>query len=530
MGTLLKVSAISSNTMIKKNAVSLNWLQFLIIILIVLGIVFRFANLEQKIYWNDEVFTSLRVSGYTEADVQQIYDGRVINREDLQKFQRTNADKGIVDTLKSLTVEGAQHPPLYFLLVRFWVQLFGNSVAVTRSLSALFSVLSLPALYWLCRELFKSPTVGWIAVALMAVSPFHILYAQAARQYSLWGLIILLSSGTLLRALRQKNNLNWVFYTISLTLGLYTFPFFLFGIVGHGIYLLLLEKWRFNKLKNYLFSVLTAVIAFAPWVIFALLSLTHVRTTTSWLNYSFRNGLPELFLSWMIHITRLFADFEFRYNFSYKTPFPYLILILALVAMAIYSLYYLCQHTPPKTWLFILTLIGAAALPLILPDLILGGKRSGITRYLLPAYLGIQIAIAYFLATQINKKLWQAITVALFTLGILSYANSATAAVWWNNGFSKIGQNPEVAVIVNQAENPLVVSDEVWGNVISLSYSLAPTVHLQLTNGEIPKIPDGFSDYFLYKPSQKLREAFEKSDRYRLAQSQSTWLWRIRNQ
>jgi uncharacterized membrane protein len=38
-------------------------LRFLVITLLVLGIFFRFVNIDRKIYWGDEVFTSLRISG-----------------------------------------------------------------------------------------------------------------------------------------------------------------------------------------------------------------------------------------------------------------------------------------------------------------------------------------------------------------------------------------------------------------------------------------------------------------------------------
>lgn len=40
-------------------------LYLLITILLVLGIFFRFVNLEQKVYWTDEVLTSSRIAGYT---------------------------------------------------------------------------------------------------------------------------------------------------------------------------------------------------------------------------------------------------------------------------------------------------------------------------------------------------------------------------------------------------------------------------------------------------------------------------------
>ena len=78
-------------------------LRFLIIILLVLGIFFRFANLDRKVYWFDEVFTSKWISGYTEKEVvQQVYDGRVIGVEDLQKYQRLSPEKGLSDTINAL--------------------------------------------------------------------------------------------------------------------------------------------------------------------------------------------------------------------------------------------------------------------------------------------------------------------------------------------------------------------------------------------------------------------------------------------
>ncbi|TAH23711.1 MAG: hypothetical protein EAZ10_12665, partial [Oscillatoriales cyanobacterium] len=45
------------------------WLRFLIIAVLAIGILFRFVNLDRKFYWIDENYTSLRVSGYTEAEI-----------------------------------------------------------------------------------------------------------------------------------------------------------------------------------------------------------------------------------------------------------------------------------------------------------------------------------------------------------------------------------------------------------------------------------------------------------------------------
>jgi uncharacterized membrane protein len=102
-----------------------NWLQILIIIVLVLGVFFRFVNLDKKVYWTDEVASSIRISGYNFEEVKQLgLRGEEIGIQDLQKYQYPNPEKGLGDILKGLAAEEPQLPPLYFISARFWVQLF----------------------------------------------------------------------------------------------------------------------------------------------------------------------------------------------------------------------------------------------------------------------------------------------------------------------------------------------------------------------------------------------------------------------
>ena len=216
------------------------WLRILLVTLLVLGVFFRLVNLDRKVYWYDEGFTSLRVGGYTIPEVvQQSFKGQVISVADLRdRYLSPNSGRGFFGTIKSLAVEDPQHPPLYYLLTHLWMQWFGNSVAAIRSLPALISLLVFPCAYWLCIELFKSSLTGWIAMAIIAVSPFHVLFAQEAREYSLWTVTILLTSATLLRAMRLKTVYSWGIYALSLAISLYTFLFSIFIGIGHGIYVI----------------------------------------------------------------------------------------------------------------------------------------------------------------------------------------------------------------------------------------------------------------------------------------------------
>ena len=191
----------------------------LIAVLLVIGIFFRFYNLDQKVYWYDETMTSLRISGYTSTDlVEEVYNGEVISVENLlQTYQYPNNTKNLNDSIKALAAH-PEHSPLYYLMARFWLQTFGNSIFNIRLLSAFISLLVFPAIYWLCLELFNSQLISWAAVSLIAISPFHVLYAQEAREYSLWTASILVSCAAILWAIRRKKILPWITYGITVSL------------------------------------------------------------------------------------------------------------------------------------------------------------------------------------------------------------------------------------------------------------------------------------------------------------------------
>ena len=47
----------------------LHGLRFLVIATLTLGIFFRVSHIGQKVYWHDEVFTSIRAAGYTGEEI-----------------------------------------------------------------------------------------------------------------------------------------------------------------------------------------------------------------------------------------------------------------------------------------------------------------------------------------------------------------------------------------------------------------------------------------------------------------------------
>lgn len=90
---------------------------------------------------------------------------------------------------------GDFHPPLFYFLAHFWLQL-GHSEIWLRLLPVSFGVLNILVVYRLAQKLVSR---GHLAALLMAVAPFHIYYSQEFRAYSLLSLLGTLSMYFLLR-------------------------------------------------------------------------------------------------------------------------------------------------------------------------------------------------------------------------------------------------------------------------------------------------------------------------------------------
>ncbi|GAB4229151.1 MAG: hypothetical protein Kow00121_58060 [Elainellaceae cyanobacterium] len=498
----------------------------IVVLLMICGICLRFINLDHKVYWYDETFTSLRSAGYSEAEVVQHFaQSSVVSLAELQAFQHPVANRGLSDTLNSLAIEDTQHPPLYYMLAHVWMRKVGSSTTAMRLLPALLSLLTFPAMYWLCWELAEAwpnlrsakfrAQVGWIGTGLLAVSPFHLLYAQESRQYSLWSATCLLTTAALLQAIRRRTTLSWIIYALALTTSLYTFLFSVLMAIAHGIYLLLLPKIRLTKtLAAYLLASCAAWSAFSPWAWQVWSRLDQAQKVTGWTAKP--QPIVNLAVSWASLLGRLFYDCGDQvWHRGIQVGF--------LVVMGI-AFYDLCRRTPFSVWGVIVTLTGVPALALILPDLILGGLRSTFPRYLIPALLGIQVAVAYWLAMRLGDGIrigkpqqWRWLVLTVFSAGLVSGLTIISAPIWWSKTLNQ--ELPTIAAVINQADRPLVLSDAETGDLLALSHQLHGDVKLLIRprcytctiksaeeiNPDLSQIPDGYSHVFLFHPRSSLQ-------------------------
>ncbi len=170
-----------------------------------------------------------------------------------------------VSELTAVTA-GDVHPPLYYVLLHYWISIFGDSEAAVRGLSALFGVLSLLVIFKVGQLLFAARG-GVISCMLLSFSAFHVRYSQEARNYSLMALLTLLSFYFFIRILRERNFRTSFGYVFSTVLLLYTHNYGLFIVLAENITFLavsLLSGWRNFKRWVVLQGVLLGL--FLPWV------------------------------------------------------------------------------------------------------------------------------------------------------------------------------------------------------------------------------------------------------------------------
>lgn len=93
------------------------------------------------------------------------------------------ANQSVSDMLQWI-VRIDQHPPLYYLLLHSWIAHNGDTPYSARLLSALIGVGTIPIIYLIGKRM-SNAVVGLAAAMFLALSPFHIYYAQETRMYTL---------------------------------------------------------------------------------------------------------------------------------------------------------------------------------------------------------------------------------------------------------------------------------------------------------------------------------------------------------
>jgi hypothetical protein len=236
------------------SSVKRTWIALLVIVMVAAAA--RFHGLAAKSLWLDESLS---------WRLQSFPTGMLIAR-----------------TGESTTV----HPPLYFLLLRQWTYLAGDSEFSLRMLSAGAGVLTVLAMFFFVYELMRfwagagrpasedACYAGLLACAVLAVNAFHVQLAQQVRGYTLGTLLAVLTGLLLLRALRLGSARAWVLYALAALAFCYTHTLALFSLAAQGYFAVIFllpsgsagGSRRASAWKGAGLAAVIVIAGYLPWV------------------------------------------------------------------------------------------------------------------------------------------------------------------------------------------------------------------------------------------------------------------------
>ena len=320
--------------------------------------------------------------------------------------------KHSVSELLALTAVDA-HPPLYYLLLKMWGELFGFSEFALRSMSALFAAGTVTLALTLARKLFGT-RVALIALPFVVIAPFILRYGYEIRMYSLVGFLGAAGTYALITA-RQTEKLRWwVVYAMIVALGMYTLYMSIVIWLAHAVWLVWMSvrskqpilQWRWPL------AFIGAIILFTP----------YVPTFIDQMAHSVLSGVgSEVTLTSLINITTLFLLFTPEQNVGGWLSLGIIMLFILLIPLLAQG-WRQAKRTAYHPYIVLLLLL--AGLPMLVFALLSLPPREPLflPRYMAHVavwvYMSMGVLAAYALIDA--KKAKQALFVVIITLSVLA--------------------------------------------------------------------------------------------------------------
>ena len=262
----------------------------LLILLLCVATVVRVGLALRPGVWADEVFSLAMATGHSleqpaaESDSARgdfVEPRGIVPAGSFRRYAEHEAPPADAAKVIRAVFLSDTSPPLYYVLLSGWSRLFGTGDAALRLCSLFFTLLALP-LVWLVGRDVGGPRMAWTAAALFAVSPVSVFYSVEGRMYSLlWFFAAALAWTTLAlsrRGARPALMAAWVALAAG---GLLTHYFFLFVWFAFVVWLLLLPA-RLGRAAALGLAAASAL-AVALWYARVPESLTRWRVSGSWL-------------------------------------------------------------------------------------------------------------------------------------------------------------------------------------------------------------------------------------------------------
>jgi len=229
------------------------------------------------------------------------------------------------------------HPPLYHLVLKTWVNFFGNSEISARAHSIIFALGSILFVYLIGKKLYDAKT-GLISALLLATAPLHVYYSQEARMYMLAAFLTTVSVYFFLSIFEKDKLYNWLGFITSTALVLYTdyLPYLIIPV--YILYLIIIKRQTSrHTLISFIPAFSIIVILLVPWLIILpkqlQVGLSVAAAFPAWASVVGSGSLKDFFLSFVkFTIGRISNDNNLVYALIF-TPVGCFVAFLSLLSL-----------------------------------------------------------------------------------------------------------------------------------------------------------------------------------------------------
>ncbi len=218
------------------------------------------------------------------------------------------------------------HPPLFYVLLHGWMQVFGEGDFAVRALPGVFGLLALPLAFIIGRRR-GGMVLAWLTTAVVAVSPFAVRYSDEARMYSLVMLLVLVGMVLLddMVRLHRTGPVRVLGLALTTAALLYTQYWALWICAAVGLLML----WRIRRPTDpedraasirVVIAMVSGLVLFIPWIPTMLYQSAH--TATPWASAM----RPTAVVSWTLCV------FSFG-DYADSAIFASVLVILILLAL-----------------------------------------------------------------------------------------------------------------------------------------------------------------------------------------------------
>ncbi|MFE1743659.1 glycosyltransferase family 39 protein [Coleofasciculus sp. H7-2] len=476
---------------------SRRWLSLEMLLLgaIAIAVLLRIIYLGSREFWYDEVLSLILANGH--AVDYQAPGAQPVNLRDYTALLSLPPGN-LVGTLKDVYkgILGDVHPPLSYLSLHFWLQLFGNSEAALRSLGALLSVGAIGGAYGLGRFVMGHRG-GLIFAALLGTNPFYLFHSLNARMYGPLILWTILSTWAMLHLVEAKgaresvrasegeiepdptpsphhpSNRSLILWSailiVSIAAGLLTQYLFVYWAIALGIFVLIFDRRRWWQQGLRLGA---GVLLWMPWFIWGTRKQGRLGEVGN--QFSKGNHFADVTQTLSSHL--LLGDWV---GDVVKTPAEMAIATVAgclIILLLVGCTLSLWRQAERRTLLMALSL---GILPLFIAfavDILTGKYTIGFGggRALIFILPGCLLLIALWLERAAGR--WRgvaAVGLLLLYLSISIGDFSTRNRLMFHQIADLIQQEPTTPTLI-------AMNSRAWGHILRLAYYLPPTAPVQL--------------------------------------------------